>query len=195
MGTQVFRGTELLTHADDLHSVYAEAFCAPPWNEDEEMAVEFGRRLPVDARRPGFTAALAFAGEEVTGFVTAWTTPTPFPTGRSYPEAAAGLGPERTAEWLCGAREIDELAVRAGARGAGLASGLLAAVVADAPEGRSWLLTSVRSPRAVTFYRRQGWVQVTHPSPDDTGIVVFLGPDHPARRHAAPALRARSGQL
>ncbi|GAA2490238.1 hypothetical protein GCM10010276_31650 [Streptomyces longisporus] len=68
-------------------------------------------------------------------------------------------------EWLCGAREIDELAVRPVDRGPGLAAGLLEAVNPDAPEGRSRLLTSVRSDRAVPSYRRRGWTQATHPSP------------------------------
>lgn len=73
-------------------------------------------------------------------------------------------------EWLCGAREIDELAVRPDARGTGLAAGLLEAVTADAPDGRSWLLTSVQSGRAMSFYRRQGWTQATHPAPGGKGI-------------------------
>ncbi|MFC8345105.1 GNAT family N-acetyltransferase [Streptomyces sp. NPDC057280] len=185
---RVFRGKDLLKHADALHSVYVEAFCAPPWNEDEERAVEFVGRLVDNVRRPGFTAALAFAGTEVAGFATAWTTAAPFPTDRCYPQAAAGLGARRTVEWLCGAREIDELAVQPSARGTGLAADLLEAVTDDTPEGRSWLLTSVRSPRAVAFYRRQGWTQATHPSPEGTGIVVFLGPHHPATALAPSSL-------
>ncbi len=182
---RVFRGKDLLQHTDALHSVYVEAFCAPPWNEDDEQAVEFVGRLVDSVRRPGFTAALAFSGAEPLGFATAWTTATPFPTDRCYPQAAAGLGLQRTVEWLCGAREIDELAVRPAAHGTGLAAQLLEAVTQDAPQGRSWLITSVRSPRAVTFYRRQGWTQATHPSPEGKGIVVFLSPRHPARALAA----------
>ncbi|MDX2661108.1 GNAT family N-acetyltransferase [Streptomyces stelliscabiei] len=178
---RVLCGKDLLKHTEALHSVYVEAFCAPPWNEDEERAVEFVGRLVDNVRRPGFTAALAFAGADVVGFATAWTTVAPFPTDRCYPQAAAGLGPERTVKWLCGAREIDELAVRPTAHGTGLAAELLEAVTEDAPDDRSWLLTSVRSSRAVAFYRRQGWTQATHPSPEGTGIVVFLGPQHPAR--------------
>ncbi|EPD67248.1 GNAT family N-acetyltransferase [Streptomyces sp. HGB0020] len=185
MDMRVIKGAGLLDHTAALRSVYAEAFCAPPWDEDEEKAVEFVGRLSANVDRPGFTAVLALDGSEVVGFATAWTTLAPFPTDRCYPQAAAGLGPERTVEWLCGSREIDELAVRPGARGTGLASELLRAVTADAPDGRSWLLTSVRSGRAMSFYRRQGWTQATHPSPDGKGIVVFLGPQHPAR-HLAP---------
>lgn len=185
---RVVEGYELLAHTRGLQSVYVDAFCTPPWNEEQEKAVEFAGRLPANVRRPGFTAALAIHGSEVVGFATAWTTLVPFPTDRCYPQATAGLGFRRTVEWLCGSREVDELAVRSDARGTGLAAGLLEAVTADAPEGRSWLLTSVRSGRAMAFYRRQGWTQATHPSPDGNGIAVFLGPRHPARALAFPAL-------
>ncbi|MEU1180730.1 GNAT family N-acetyltransferase [Streptomyces sp. NPDC005820] len=185
---RVFKGRDLLAHSEALHSVYVEAFCAPPWNEDTEKAIEFLGRLVHDVRRPGFTAALAFADTTVVGFTTAWTTRAPFPTDRCYPEAAAGLGPERTVDWLVDAREIDELAVRRTAHGTGLAGDLLEAVTADAPDGRSWLLTSVRSERAMSFYLRHGWTQATHPSPDGQGIVVFLGPHHPARTLAPQPL-------
>jgi GNAT superfamily N-acetyltransferase len=182
---RILRGEEALVHGGTLRSVYADAFCAPPWNEDQEKATEFLGRLVTDVRRPGFTAAIALQETDIVGFTTAWTTQAPFPTDRCYPQAAAGLGSERTVEWLCGAREIDEMAVRPTAHGTGLAAALLEAVTADAPEGRSWLLTSVRSPRAIAFYRHQGWTQATHPSPDGKGIVVFLGPRHPARTAAA----------
>ncbi|KUM78345.1 GNAT family N-acetyltransferase [Streptomyces curacoi] len=180
-GLHVFRGPELLAHADALRAVYVDAFCAPPWSEDEQRATDFVHRLRANVRRPGFTAVTAVQGGEIAGFATAWTTPAPFPTDRCYPEAAAGLGPDHTAAWLIGARETDELAVRPAARGTGLAARLLEAVTADAPGGRSWLLTSVRSSRAMSFYRRQGWTQATHPSPGGRGVVVFLGPRHPAR--------------
>ncbi|WP_407566448.1 GNAT family N-acetyltransferase [Streptomyces sp. 184] len=182
---RVTRGAELLACTDALRSVYADAFGTPPWNEDEAQAAEFAARLPDDARRPGFTAATAVQGGRLVGFTTAWTTPSPFPRDRCYPQAAAGLGPERTARWLCGALEIDELAVAPAAHGTGIAARLLEAVIADAPEGRAWLLTSVQAPRALAFYRRHGWTQVTHPSADGKGIVVFLGPGHPARSQAA----------
>ncbi|WP_031185713.1 GNAT family N-acetyltransferase [Streptomyces sp. NRRL F-5635] len=178
---RVCTDAELLAHTDALRSVYVDAFCAPPWNEDEERATEFVDRLPANTGRPGFTAATAVRDGDVIGFATAWITPAPFPTDRCYPQAAAGLGAAYTADWLCGALEIDELAVRGAARGTGLAGDLLDAVTAHAPEGRAWLLTSVQNARAMAFYRRRGWTQVTHPSPDGKGIVVFLGPRHPAR--------------
>ncbi|MGV2920156.1 GNAT family N-acetyltransferase [Streptomyces alfalfae] len=179
---QVLRGGDVLAHSDALGSVYVDAFSAPPWNEGEEKAAEFAERLRHDARRPGFTAALAFAGRDVLGFASGWTTLRPFPTDRCYPQVAASLGAGHTNDWLCDAFEVDELAVRPSAHGGGLAGNLLAAVTADAPEGRSWLLTSVQATRAMAFYHRQGWTQAARPSPDGKGVVVFLGPGHPARR-------------
>ncbi|RMB80538.1 GNAT family N-acetyltransferase [Streptomyces shenzhenensis] len=185
---RLFRGQDLRAHFPDLRSVYVDAFCAPPWHEGEEQAVEFVGRLSDNVRRPGFTAAVAFEGSQVVGFAIGWTTLAPFPTDRCYPQASAGLGIERTVDWLCGAREIDELAVRPATQGTGLAADLLTAVSADVPDGRSWLMTSVESSRAMSFYRRQGWIQATHPSPEGKGMVVFLGPHHPARALAAQPL-------
>ena len=82
---QVLRGRDVLAHTDALRSVYTDAFYAPPWNEDEERAAEFAERLPRDARRPGFTAALAFVGRSVVGFADGWTTLPPFPADRWIP--------------------------------------------------------------------------------------------------------------
>ncbi|MGW7075010.1 GNAT family N-acetyltransferase [Streptomyces sp. NPDC054866] len=178
---RVLRGEQLLAHVDELRTVYAEAFGVPPWYEDEERVAEFLVRLGDDVRRPGFTAAIALEGTGIAGFTTGWTTPDPFPADRCYPQAAAGLGAERALSWLCGAREIDELAVRPTAQGTGIGAALLDAMASGAPDDRVWLLTSVRSPQAMGFYGRQGWTQATHPSPDGKGVVVFLGPRHPAR--------------
>ncbi|WP_240649290.1 alanine--tRNA ligase [Streptomyces sp. Z26] len=169
----------VLRHAAGLRAVHVGAFGAPPWNEGAEQTAAFAARLPADVRRPGFTAALAFDAGEVVGFATAFTTGTPFPTGRCYPQAAASLGPRRTADWLCGAREIDELAVLPDHQGNGIATELLATVTTDAPKGRAWLLTSVRSAPALAFYRRQGWTQATHPAPRATGSPCSSAPATP----------------
>ncbi|GAA0593000.1 GNAT family N-acetyltransferase [Streptomyces crystallinus] len=174
-------GTELLSRGADIRRVYADAFSRHPWNEDATVADTYIRRLADDVTRPGFVAALAFDAETVVGMATAWTTSAPFPSGRCYPQAAAALGAERTADWLCGGREVDELAVAGAARGRGVGAALLHAVTGDAPDGRCWLLTSVRAPDVVRFYRRLGWAQATHPAPEGNGIAVFLGPAHPAR--------------
>ncbi|WP_435242685.1 GNAT family N-acetyltransferase [Streptomyces cucumeris] len=167
-------------HLDGIRSVYASAFGAPPWREDETMAGAYLDRLAEDTSRPGFLAALAREGGTVVGFATAWTTPTPFPAGRCYPQIAAALGPDRTRDLLCGGQEVDELAVHTRARGLGLGPALLHAITAPVADGRSWLLTSVRAVGTMRFYRRLGWRQITHPAPEGRGAAAFLGPRHPA---------------
>jgi GNAT superfamily N-acetyltransferase len=173
-------GRRVQTYSAGIRAVYAETFAAPPWAEDEAMADAYLDRLALDAERPGFAAAVALDGDDVIGFCTAWTTADPFPDDRRHPQVAAALGPSRTRDWLCGGREVDELAVRPQSRGRGLGTALLAAVTADTALGRSWLLTSVRADAALRFYRRLGWRQATHPAPDGAGVAVFLGPNHPA---------------
>ncbi|MEV6394590.1 GNAT family N-acetyltransferase [Streptomyces sp. NPDC051907] len=170
----------LLSYAAGIRAVYASAFAAPPWDEAESMADAYLERLGDDLARPGFVAALVLDGDTVHGFCTAWTTPADFPKDRCHPQVLAALGPQRTRDWLCGAQEIDQLAVHARARGRRLGPALLDAVTAEAADGRSWLLTSIRAETAMDFYQRLGWHQATYPAPRGTGAAVFLGPCHPA---------------
>lgn len=180
----------LSAHTDGVRAAYAEAFAGPPWHEPPALADGYVERLAEDVERPGFVAALALSGDAgrgdehaggdaVLGFATAWTTPAPFPTGRGYARVAAALGPGRTADWLVGALEVDELALTPGARGRGLAPALLESVTAHAPQGRCWLLTSLRAEPAVRLYRRLGWRQAFGTT-EGSDLVVFLGPRHPA---------------
>ncbi|MFJ9058974.1 GNAT family N-acetyltransferase [Streptomyces sp. NPDC102409] len=170
----------LPAYADGIRRVYADVFSAPPWNEDRSAGARYTERLAADAGRPGFTAALALDGDTVNGFATAWTTPRAFPSDRSYGHVAEALGPDRTEAWLSGAVEVDELAVAPDARGTGLGADLLAAVTRAAPDGRCWLLTSAGAEATLRFYRRAGWHRVPVPVPGRAGLVVLLGPEHPA---------------
>ncbi|MFJ2435297.1 GNAT family N-acetyltransferase [Streptomyces anulatus] len=178
-------GSRLLARADGVRAVYADAFGGPHWQEAPALADHYLERLARDVERPGFTAALARDGDTVLGWATARTTPDPFPAGRCYPWISVALGEARTTAWLCGAREVDELAVATRAQGAGLGARLLGAVTADRADGRCWLLTSVAARNAVAFYEREGWTQATHPAAGGAGHAAFLGPRHPART-AAP---------
>ncbi|MFJ6851619.1 GNAT family N-acetyltransferase [Streptomyces sp. NPDC091271] len=180
MRVRLVEGTSLPAYADEIRRVYAEVFSAPPWDEHPSAGALYAERLAADAVRPGFTAALATDGDAVGGFATAWTTPDAFPSGRSYGHVAEALGPGRVRDWLCGALEVDELAVAPEARGTGLGAALLAAVTEAAPDGRCWLLTSVHAGSTLRFYRRAGWHQVPVPVPGRAGLVVLLGPGHPA---------------
>ncbi|MEU2677420.1 GNAT family N-acetyltransferase [Streptomyces sp. NPDC007107] len=206
MRIRLVEAASLPSYADGIRQVYADVFSEPPWNEDPSAGGRYVERLAADATRPGFTAALAlgegtvggfaegtvggfaegsegsFAEGTVGGFATAWTTPDVFPSSRSYGHVAEALGPGRAEGWLCGALEVDELAVSPDARGAGLGAALLSAVTEAAPDGRCWLLTSVHAEATLRFYRRAGWHQVPVSVPGRAGLVVLLGPRHPAAR-------------
>ncbi|RPK83863.1 GNAT family N-acetyltransferase [Streptomyces sp. ADI98-10] len=180
---------EVNRYVEGIRGVYARAFAAPPWHEDPAAADDYAERLARDALRPGFTAAVATAGgtpegaagKTVTGFATAWITPDVFPADRSYGQVAQALGPGRTRAWLCGALQVDELAVAPDAAGAGLGAALLHAVTEAAPDGRCWLLTSLQAEPALRLYERAGWQRIDAPVPGAAALVVLLGPRHPRR--------------
>lgn len=174
-------GRTVLDLEHELVDAYADVFSAAPWNECEETIRQFSTRLQTDVRRPGFRMAFAQSEAGVDGFATGWLTQGPFPQHRAYPQVAAQLGPERVRELLVGALEIDELAVRAYARGRGTGRALLAEITEDAPERRAWLLTSRLATDTVATYRRLGWHEVAALPGTQTGVVVFLAPDHPGR--------------
>ncbi|KJY23752.1 GNAT family N-acetyltransferase [Streptomyces katrae] len=174
-------GRAVLDLADELLDAYADVFSAPPWNEDEETIRQFADRLQADVRRPGFRTAFTQSPAGVDGFATAWLTQRPFPEGRGYPQVTAQLGPDRVRDLLVGALEIDELAVRAHARGTGTGRALLTEITADAPQHRAWLLTSRLAQDTVATYRRLGWHEVPALPGTETNVVVFLSPNHPGR--------------
>ncbi|MGG8405915.1 GNAT family N-acetyltransferase [Streptomyces sp. 12297] len=173
-------GKAVLDLSDELADAYAEVFSAPPWNEDEETIRQFASRLQSDTRRPGFRAAFTQSATGIDGFATAWITGTAFPTNRAYGHVTAQLGRARVTEYLVGALEIDELAVRPYARGHGTGRALLAELAADAPDSRAWLLTARKATDTVATYRRLGWHELAPLPGTENGIVVFLAPGHPA---------------
>ncbi|GGZ75489.1 GNAT family N-acetyltransferase [Streptomyces subrutilus] len=172
-------GQAVLDLADELVDTYADVFSGPPWNEGEETIRQFAARLPADARRRGFRTAFAQCATGIDGFATGWITPATFPKDRAYAQVAAQLGPARVRKLLTGALEIDELAVRPHARGRGTGRALLTEITADAPDRRAWLLTSRLAADTVATYRRLGWHEVSARPGTETGVIVFLSPEHP----------------
>ncbi|GAA1531348.1 GNAT family N-acetyltransferase [Kribbella lupini] len=171
---------DVLGIADELTDAYVEVFTAPPWQHRdlEETRVAFRRRLELDAGRDGFGAWIERAEDgRIAGFVTGWTTPSPFRTDRSYGQVLERLGAEQVDELLVGAFEIDELGVLGWARGTGLGRRLLSTAADHQPSG-AWLLTWNQAHDTIAFYRGVGW----HEPPvkgAETDIVVFLSPNHP----------------
>jgi ribosomal protein S18 acetylase RimI-like enzyme len=166
----------VLEIADELTEAYVEVFTAPPWEhrDPEETRVAFRGRLAGDARRDGFRALIERSADgAIAGFVTGWTTPSPFRTDRAYGKVLQRLGTEQVEELLVGGFEIDELGVLKSARGTGLGRRLLEAAVAEHP--RAWLLTWNQAYDTIAFYRRVGWQEPPVRGPE-TDVVVFVAP-------------------
>lgn len=180
MEITLYQGASALEATDTLAGLYREAFCAPPWNEDETKVAAFTGRLRSNVERPGFVAAVAHDAGRAVGFGTAWRTRAPFPSDRRYPDILAQLGPDRVDAWLIGAQEVDELAVASSARGHGIGPRLLDNLTGLDQGHGTWLITSMKSPAAVRFYQRCGWHQITErDDAENDEIVVFLSPQHP----------------
>ncbi|WP_327355794.1 N-acetyltransferase [Streptomyces sp. NBC_01304] len=173
-------GPTVLDLVEDLVDAYAEVFSAPPWNENEESIQRFQYRLCNDTERPGFRAALVQSGQGVDGFATGWITPESLPDTPTYARIMEQLGPQRVAELLVGALELDELAVRRHARPQGVGRSLLSELTSDAPLGRAWVVLARRAAAAVASYRRLGWHEVPSLPSSGSELMVFLAPRHPA---------------
>jgi GNAT superfamily N-acetyltransferase len=172
-------GVDVLELADELTEAYVEVFTAPPWThrDPDETRAAFRKRLDGDALRDGFTAWIEHSpGGGIAGFLTGWTTPSPFRTDRAYGAVLDRLGLAQTEDLLVGAFEVDELAVTQSARGTGLGRRLLGLATEEHP--RTWLLTWSRARDTIAFYRHLGWKEPeVHGQEHD--IVVFLSPNHP----------------
>lgn len=137
----------------ELIAVYAAVFCAPPWNEPPERAVNFGDRLAAWAGQSGFVGVLAEQSGSVTGFAVGVTTPDHLPRDHIYDHVRSILGPVAVTE-LCGRLEVLELAVHPSARRGGLGRRMLDALVGDRP---AWLITVPVIPGTTAFYDAVGW--------------------------------------
>lgn len=181
-GLLIWQGPAILDVLEPIVEVYRDVFTAPPWNETEELVAAFVQRLRHECQRPGFVAVTAHEGGNAAGFATAWPTPPPFPSGRSYTAVANQFGEAWVNRWLVGAMEIDELAVSPRSQGQGAGGRLLDACVQAAPRQAAWLLTHDHAEDTVRFYRRRGWHAPPASAPDGSGVLIFLSPQHPARR-------------
>lgn len=165
---------------DEVVDVYRAAFTAPPWNETAEQVDAFRERLPGEAQRSTFRLAVARSGNgAMLGFATAWTTPSPFPTTRMYTAIAEAIDAEAVRDRFIGCTEVDELAVRPDASGAGIGRRLLN-TVAPVPGPPAWLVTKRSAEAAVALYRSSGWEEFTAMTPAGAELVVFATPT-PAR--------------
>jgi ribosomal protein S18 acetylase RimI-like enzyme len=169
-------GRDVLEIADELTTAYVEVFTAPPFEhrDPEQTRIAFRKRLDQDAERDGFQAWIERTEDgRIAGFVTGWTTPSPFRTDRSYGCVLDRLGAEQVDELLVGAFEVDELGVLEHARGTGLARRLLETATRE--RSRAWLLAWNQNHDAIAFYRHLGWHEPEVRGPEHDILVFTAG--------------------
>jgi GNAT superfamily N-acetyltransferase len=174
-----YRDATLLDAWEQLAAAYLDVFAEPPWNEDGSDLRPFHARLAAAVRQPGFRAILAWQEDAVEAFALGWVRQPPFPAGRAYDLVRRRLGDAAVERLLVGAFEVDELGVRTRARGRRLGARLLAGLVADAPDGRAWLLTSTDATATIAFYTKAGWHEapaLPDPGPGADRVTIFLSP-------------------
>ncbi|MGH3359817.1 MAG: GNAT family N-acetyltransferase [Nocardioidaceae bacterium] len=151
----VLASDQALARADDLTAIYAAAFGAPGYDEDEAAVRRFREdSLPRHAERDGFRCAVAEDAESVVGFAYGYTGE----RGQWWSDHVAEHAPQGVVEeWLGGHFEFVELAVQPAAQGGGIGAALAERLVRGLPHDRA-LLTTYRDDRpAPRLYRRLGW--------------------------------------
>lgn len=135
-----------------LAPVYAVAFLEPPYSEPDDAGLR--RRLPSHRRLPGFALATAQLDGQVVGFSYGLTARHDDWWAAALTDA---LGPHRADEVLADCFELVELAVAPAARGCGLGSALLRALLRDRSEQRALLATHDGPTAAMRLYEREGF--------------------------------------
>lgn len=144
--------------AADVVAVYTEAFGAAPYFEGEEEVRRFADdALPCHLERRDFRLALARSAEDgvVVGFAYGYTGE----HGQWWHDwAQTRLTPAEAAEWVDGAFEMVELAVRPAAQRRGAGGRLHDALLAGLPNRTALLSTRDSDTPARRLYTRRGWV-------------------------------------
>jgi GNAT superfamily N-acetyltransferase len=168
----------------EVVDVYREAFGASPYSEGEAEVARFADEvLPRDAARAGFRCVVARDGGAVVGFAYGYTGA----PGQWWHDWVVSLLDAAVAEeWMAGAFELVELAVRPAAQGRGTGGRLHDAVLAGLPHRTAVLSTQDEDTPARRLYLRRGWVPLRpawRPAPSRPPL-LFMGLRLPAPESA-----------
>lgn len=157
---------DIAARAGELGLIYAEAYRDPPYHEGERETAAFVEHLPKQPEHPGFAMVVAEDPDgQAVGFVFGFT----FEPGAWWrpdadePEVVRGV--PRFA--------VMELAVRPAFHGRGIATAMMADLLADRPEPYATLCAN---PDAVArqIYARWGWQPAGTVHPPEVGPMDVL---------------------
>jgi GNAT superfamily N-acetyltransferase len=147
---------------DQILDVYRASFAEPPYNRDEMHVIDFSGSLERHVELSGFRfkAARDRASGELLGIAYGYTSQ----RGQWWHDVVArSAGPEMASDWLTGAFELVEFAVKPTAQGQGIGARLHDAVLAQLPHMRAVLSTMLADTVAYHMYLRRGWLTLLEP--------------------------------
>ena len=160
MSVKIRRLTSKEMKADVLEGIratYREVFRRTPYFETEESARLFAEYLPGYIEREAFRCCVAedmTTTRTVIGFAYGYSS---LPGTWWYDNIAAALHGEQIAEWLRGAFEFAEFAVRPNWQGKGIGGRLHDCLLEDLPHRTAVLTTLDADIEAVHLYYSRGW--------------------------------------
>lgn len=154
--------------AEQLASIYGQAFSKPPYNESPQVISQFRLSLQRHVELSGFACVIAQhpTSHEIVGFSYGYTS---LPGQWWYDAVTDGLSPILIDHWFRDCFELVDLAVRPDLQGQGIGGKILHALVTTLPHRTAALSTIRTETVALHLYQRQGWL-ILNPKLDFPGI-------------------------
>ena len=146
---------DLLALDDEVVTVYAAVFGAPPTAAGPADIAAFRASLARQVRKPGFRACTARSSDgRMVGFAYGWEGG---PGDWWWGIAAGAVNPEVRRRWFADCFVIAELAVLSDARRLGIGGTLLDTLLAATERASAVLSTLADADAALAFYAARGW--------------------------------------
>jgi ribosomal protein S18 acetylase RimI-like enzyme len=159
-------------YKDQILDTYRQAFSEPPYNKTEADVISFSQTLDLHRNRVGARFLVAQDNhQEVLGFAYGYET---MEGQWWYDVVSKSLPFAAIKEWLQGAYELVELAVRPSSQGQGIGGRLHDAILTGLPNRTAVLSTIATETVALHLYRKRGWVTLIEDFTFPTSIHTYL---------------------
>jgi GNAT superfamily N-acetyltransferase len=153
---QLLDGRQAAAHVDELQTLHAEVYAAPPYSRDGDAAL-FADRFRVQCRQPGFVLAEARHG----GYLVGYACGMPLrPSTSWWRHLTTPLADEVTTEHPGRTFALVELVVRPSWRRQGIAQTLHDLILADRAEERATITVLPAAFPAQNAFRKWGWRKI-----------------------------------
>jgi ribosomal protein S18 acetylase RimI-like enzyme len=165
---ELLDGLRALARAAELQALHAEVYAAAPYRRAADPG-EFGRRLGVQCRQPGFALAEARSG----GFLVGYAAGMPLrPSTSWWRTLTTPLPDEVTIEYPGRTFCLIDLLVRAAWRRQGIGGTLHDLLLAGRSEERATLIVRPEATAAQSAFQSWGWHKIARSHDTEAGSAV-----------------------